>query len=516
MTLTSLMRSVLPALFCLSPAVAFEIDTPEDAHDFMAGMGCQALDERTSPLAKCLDESNDVDACFDSLVANNQTTNVQRQSFHAALVDLQPRGSLNRIAVAQVKELIRTVVADSPLPALNGTLDNFTPTLLPSFLQPIGKLEEPQTLGFSITLPELLGLKARVSGFANPVPELNAAFEAALTARNQLEAAPQPSHLDIGDDYYVVVDLSVVNSWFGRDASFHAKGLSRLGRTVLVGRDAEGQDLPEQPFLDVIDVLREADEDNRTERIRDAECAADAYRRLLAEVQQRKYDARLEQFRYFVHNQPQVTFSHRRLHRDDVVGADANSYRIRLSSGVLNNVTWLKLLPDCDSDLGGDDCPRLYHRLLELPTMTYGIGVSAYFEWGDIADVSVSLPPLLTDPIGGLPLPLPGTPVDVDGSEFFVHGGSFKRYGVSIGGTFKRPETPTDTSIRLDGGVDFFDYSNDPVRLDHHVGRVTLTIRKGSFSFPLHLMYRTKSEFEAHVADDVVVGLGSQIDLTQW
>lgn len=70
--------------------------------------------------------------------------------------------------------------------------------------------------------------------------------------------------------------------------------------------------------------------------------------------------------------------------------------------------------------------------------------------------------------------------------------------------------------MRIDGGVDYYRYQRDPVRIDHNVARVTLTYRRGSFSFPFHLMYRTESEFDADLGDDVVVGLGVQSSFSQF
>ena len=72
------------------------------------------------------------------------------------------------------------------------------------------------------------------------------------------------------------------------------------------------------------------------------------------------------------------------------------------------------------------------------------------------------------------------------------------------------------TSVRADGGVDYYRYDRDSVRIDHAVTRVTLTFRRGDYSFPLHLMYRTKTELDANVGDDLVLGVGTQIDLSQW
>ena len=59
-------------------------------------------------------------------------------------------------------------------------------------------------------------------------------------------------------------------------------------------------------------------------------------------------------------------------------------------------------------------------------------------------------------------------------------------------------------------------YDRDLLRVDHDVSRITLTYRRGRFSFPFHLMYRSETEFEADLGEDLVLGIGVQSSFSQW
>ena len=394
-------------------AAPAEIKTPAEARAHMQPWmaQCGEIEAYRARLQHCL--STPDDAVFDCFVELTSETGSEqaREQFNTALVEYQDGGSALKSALNGVQTLVRNVVADSPVPALNGTLDSFVPVLLPTLLQPFGDLEEPQTVGFSVTLPRLLWFKARAGGFVNPVPKINPALEGALVTRGgSVAGAPRQSDLDIGDDYYVTADVTVQGPWLGREPSFHGAALSRLARTAIAGRDLAGESMDSNQFLEVGTALRRTryqGQDNETA----AACAAEMYNRVSHQEWLRRSQAHLGEFWRFVHNQPQLIVSYRRLHRDDVVGASSTSYRARFSTGILNNVTWLKLLPGCTGDLGGDNCATLYERLLQWPTMTYGLGLSAYYEQGNLLDVNVALPPL---PGGGLPLPLPSNPTGLE------------------------------------------------------------------------------------------------------
>ncbi len=519
----AVLMSISSVLCAFASSVsAREFESSREALEYMSPLLDQCSGQSLARLQSCLAIPGKTPfTCFDEIAETGLKVDDPReatntQAFNQSVADSGPQGKLTETGLKDVRQLVGAVAADSPIPALNGTLDSFLPTLLPTLLQPFGDLEEPQTAGFSMTLPRFLWMQARVGGFVNPVPKINAALEGALRSRGQLELGPRATELDPGDDYYVTADITFLGSWFGREYSDHRNALSRLSRTAIVGRDVGDQSFDSAVYRNVGVTLGE-DGYSDSESQKAAACAADIYNRIATKEQVRFDAVDVNEFWRFVNNQPQLIFSYRRLHRDEVVGADATTYRVRLTSGLLNNVTSLILLPGCKRGLGGDGCPKLYQNLRRWPTMTHGLGMSAYYEWGNLADIRVPLPLLPADGVPGLPLPLPGLPVALDGNDFFVSGGDFRRFGWTIGGSLQDPKLGENpTSIRLDGGVDYYRYDNDPARLDHHVARVTLTYRRGRFSIPLHLMYRTKTEFEADLGNDVVLGLGTQFALTQW
>lgn len=499
------------------------IDSATSAHFFMEQWlpSCPQSSEEERALRDCLASKVPRAKCLVDQVKPLHGA-IAKKVNHSVLAAYEPLGSATGNLVNQQGNLLREVVTDGVLPALGGTIDDFSNTLLPALLESNDALAEPQTLGLSVNLPRLFGLKVRIGAFSNPDAELSPALEAVLIERGQLEAfRGQERSLDLGDDYLLKLDAALSNSWFGRDPRDHAALLSRLARTTIAGTDTAGSDFVSQRFQQAaLELLQKQKPDEAA--INAGACALYQYRLHVQEERMRQVEAYLGDYWRLVHNQPQISLGYRRFHRDGIVGADSESLRIKLSTGLFNNINFLRWGKACSRDLGGDVCPAGYQKMQESWLLRHGLGASAYFETGRIADVRVQLPSLvadstvLTDPL--LP-PLVQDLLVSDDDVFELSGGDYHRFGWSVGAMLMQMQggpSAHKSSMRIDGGVDYYRYERDPVRIDHNVARLTLTYRRGSFSFPLHLMYRTESEFNADLGDDLVVGLGLQSSFSQW
>ena len=445
-------------------------------------------------------------------IRSNEAPGKSEQTIRAGIAAYEPDPDANA--------LLEQVVGGLAMPALSGTLENFLPGVQPELLQSLNNLADPQTLGVSAN-GTLAWLRFRVSGFAAPEPELSPALRQVLEARGQVESfGTQERSLDVGDDYYVTGEVTVLGPWFGRDFSAHSVAQTRLARTLWAGVDvAVTDDLPIQSLIDaekalLIDSAADVSQADLVRQLNALACSAERTVHMLNEAQARQANAHISQFWRLVHNQPQLTISGRWLHRNEIVGADSRSVRVRLSTGLFNNVTWMKLTRRCDRHLGGNACPKQFEQMIDHPLFGWGLGATGYYEWGTLADVTLDLPSL---PIGttipALPLPVTITPGPAGTDRYELTGGDYSTYGWSVGATLKAPELNEEknkrTSVRIDGGYDYYRYRNHPVRTDHSAARITLTIRRGQFSFPLHIMYRAETEFEARVNDKVAFGIGS-------
>ncbi len=416
------------------------------------------------------------------------------------------------------RDLLEEVVTDLPIPALGGVIDDFNTRLLPALLQASDQLAEPQTLGLSWNLPELFDLKMRLGAYANPQVELNPALESALIERAQLgQFRSKERSLSERDDYALNLDLTVVGQWIGRDIGDHAYAHSRISRTVIAGKDLEGGDFESRVYLNVARVLMKGAPDDS--QLGAASCALDLYNRVSREDFRRLENSSLDKFWSLVHNQPQLTFSARQVRRDALIGADIESYRVKFSSGLFNNINFLKWTGACDRELGGHGCGRAYQKMANGFASRYGLGLAAYYEWGSLADVSVPLPSLVDDTLQPLLPPLVNDRLADNDEVFHLEGGEYRRYGWNLGAMLKAEMTSNGVlkdSLRIDGGMDYYRYDHDPVRVDHEVARLTITYKRGDFSIPFHLMYRAKTEFEADLGDDLVFGVGLQSSFRQW
>lgn len=520
---------ILPWIGCviylIAPAAfAQTIDSAASANAFMQQwlQSCPQSSDAERALRDCLNSRKPRAQCLTKQVAS-QHGEIAKQVNRDVLAAYESDGNATRHLLDEHLGFLKEVVTDGVLPTLSGTVDDFSNTLLPGLLETSDTLAEPQTLGAAFNLPRIFGLKLRLGAFSNPNAEINPALESVLLQRGQLEAfRGEERELDLGDDYFLHVDATLLNSWFGRDQSDHAPLLSRLARSAIAGGDTAGGDFVSQQFLDAAKELLQKQKPDEA-AINTGACALQKYAEHLQAERQRHVDAYLGDYWRLVHNQPQLSLSYRRYRRDGIVGADSESLRIKLSSGLLNNINFLRLGKACSKDLGGDECPGSYQEMQTSPFLRHGLGVSAYFEAGQLANVRVQLPSLAANAAQSLTSPLlPPLVQDLlvsDDDVFELDGGDYRRFGWSVGGILMQmPGTRAEhkASMRLDAGVDYYRYDRDPVRIDHNVGRITLTYRRGSFSFPLHLMYRTESEFDADLGDDVVVGLGLQSSFNQW
>lgn len=403
-----------------------------------------------------------------------------------------------------VKQALDNVATGLGLPGLGGVVENFQETALDSLLH-LEDLEEPQTLGYRIPLPRVWWFQPRLTSYATPLPEINPLLKKRLAAEGRAELlASSEDGLEFGDDYFVAVDVSLLGPFFGRDLNDSIEPRQNLLRSVTRSGS-------EQNYRDAARYL-----DLNTELDRRAlAVAAATLTEFEVAVWGRIRNARLNEFWKLIHNQPQLDLQFKRLNRDDIVGADAESFRLRFGTGLVN-LTRLRLFSDCNFDLANEECPGAYADLVEKSwLLKHGAGVSAYYEQGDIADLSVELPPLAGD--GGLLLGelLPGEAsrlgFDSDNpNRFVIDGGRFRQFGWAIGATLTDPKIgrQSGSSLRADLAADYYRYDRDPVRLDHEVLRFTLTWRRGALSIPLHLMYRSDTEFEANVDDRLALGLG--------
>lgn len=513
-------------VICLiAPTIlAQAIDSPASANAFMRQWmpTCPQRSDAELVLRKCLNSPLPRAKCLVDQVAP-QHGEVAKKVNTEVLAAYEPDGKATRSLVDEHLGLLKEVVTDGVLPTLSGTVDDFSNTLLPGLLETSDTLADPQTLGMAFNLPRIFGVKLRVGAFSNPDAEISPALEAVLRERDQLEAfRDDERELDIGDDYFLHADATLLNSWFGRDQSDHAPLLSRLARSAIAGVDRAGGDFVSQQFLNAATELLQKQKPDEA-AINAGACALHQYAEHLQAERRRHVDAYLGDYWRLVHNQPQLSLSYRRYHRDGIVGADSESLRLKLSSGLLNNVNFLRWGKACSGELGGDHCPGSYQKMQQGRFLRHGLGVSAYFEAGRLADVRVQLPGQVANAAQALTSPLlPPLVQDLlvaDDDVFELDGGDYRRFGWSVGAILMQmPGTKTEhkASMRVDAGVDYYRYKRDPVRVDHRVGRVTLTYRRGSFSFPLHLMYRTESEFDADLGDDVVLGFGLQSSFSQW
>lgn len=390
------------------------------------------------------------------------------------------------------------------IPAVSGVVEDFQALAVDSLLN-LETLEEPQTLGVRVPLPRLFWLQPRLTTYATPLPELNPLLEKRLVEDGRAQLlSDSEDDLSPGDDYFYALDVSLLGPWFGRELSDNHRVRQNLLSSVTQSENS-------QLMLAAVKRLKLRDERDRKAL---AYAVAD-----LADFEQRVWHrisgAGLNDFWKLIHNQPQLDLQVKRLKRDDLVGAEASSWRVSFSTG-LANLTWLRLFGDCNAELNNVACPGVYREWINSWVLRHGVGLSAYYEQGDIADLSVQLPPLAAGAVGLvlqdlLPGEALGLGIDPDDpNRFVIDGGRYQRFGIGLGATLTdpKPALATSTSLRLDLGADYYRYDRSPVRLDHEVMRMTLTWRRGAISIPLNLMYRSESEFEANLDDKVAVGLG--------
>lgn len=491
---------------------------------------CDSIEPVVQELRLCVDKEADKSLAGSNCLVQYKNRHIESMPAAVAAETVYVAPTSNSTvageALAQGKDLVENAVANSPAPSLLGTIDSFLPTLLPNVLQTIGELEEPQNLGFAWVPFSIKWLKLRVGAFATPEPKLNPVLEATLIQRGQLETISAERDTDIGDDYVVAADVTVEGPLFGQNMDYYGKPHAWLARTALVGKDLpDNVSTPSTEMLNDYDAITDTPNwEQDPKQFQAAACALSIYTDLRTDATRRRAQARIGEFWRLIHNQPQVTFSGRWLEREDVVGASAYSWRVKLSSGLFNNLDWLRALGGCSFQLRGDRCAARYKKVMEGMPMRSGLGASFYYEAGRLDDLSYPLPPLASDGNDAPLLNLPGFPTlspeaTDQASRLSIPGSGFIRRGWSVGFSLKDPQIDEKLkeSLRIDGGIDYYRYKNDRLyaegdvaRLDHNVTRITLTYRRGPLSIPIHLMYRTKTEFTISPTDDLVFGLGAQ------
>lgn len=425
-------------------------------------------------------------------------------------------GDLQQEAMRRGVKRVNEVVSTSPLPVLSGVANDFTNTLVPTLLEASAGLNEPQTLGLSVVLPRFLGLRVKLGGYSNPDAELNPLLEQTLSERRQLaEFREEEARLDLGDDYYLSAEVSVLGRWLGRDQTDQGEDLSALAWQLITNAPA-GQDALSRRFQEAATKIVMGVPFTESD-IAAVDCAVYQYRKESQQEQVRIAQSGLNDFWRLVHNQPQLILGYRRLHRDDVVGADSRTYKIKFSSGLFNNVNFLRWTSRCDSRLGGKECPQAMQDMQQSWAMRHGLGAALYYEASELANLTVELPELASAGSALTP-PLLQQQLVGDDNVFRLDGGNYRRFGWSLGAELiQMPSSDREnkSSLRLDAGMDYYRYDRDLLRVDHDVSRITLTYRRGLFSFPFHLMYRSEAEFEADLGDDLVVGIGVQSSFSQ-
>lgn len=401
---------------------------------------------------------------------------------------------------------------------LQGVVDNLLPGNLLGYLQNIGEeLDDPQSLGYSYSGRPIKWISLRASAFATPEPELNPIVKQRLIADNTLGSTQDRiDRLDLGDDYYVSLEASLLTPWTGRDAQFSVDPHIGLANAVFGSEASRRGQI--QDHLGIIESYSQITDPQTIEAVA---CAIAITNQDNQSLVARLQNSRLNGYSRFVHNQPQLTVRYKQLHRDDLVGADVHNGRVWFGTGIANNLSWLRWFTSCGNGFDSTECAADYTDLARGWLMEHGVGVSGYYEKGNIADISVpvadAIAPGGDDPLGGILDP--GTGEDASNvGNVEIQGGKYWRSGWSIGGTLVYPGTSGDGSatgysLRLDAGMDYFRYYGNTLRLKHDLRRVTLTYKKGPVSIPLNLIYRTKSEFSSDLLDDIVVSIGAGLGL---
>lgn len=479
----------------------------------------------TTHVQECIYKQESLNRCDERFEAIDPTV----------IASNDPEGALVQPLKQQSYEALRNVPDALPIPALESVGQRVLPGLDVSALVATADLEQPQTLGATYRADWIrLGpIRANLAAFATPEPELNPVVQQRLVERDQGEfALQQQGELRLGDDLLYSVNANVVNTWFGRDMRPHAKSFTRLFPAV---DEAEPNNALLEAMNGVLATIEVLDGRNWAEQTRNVgivQCALAgkqrARRQQLAELE----SLPLGSFWKLVHNQPEVSLTYRRLDRDGFVGAEMDSFRIALESGLFNNVASMKLFSDCDSSMEGQACKQRLKDVAQGWAFRSGLGMRIYYEQGDLADLTVSVPGLAPGGGGGGGLlPLPGGGGAVAPDQITVEGGRVRQYGFSIGFLASRNISPLSGpvaqllgngdagegrtgqrwSARLDFGMDWYQFDRQPARVNHENVRVVLTLKNGGLSVPVYLLYRTQSEFSANLPGDnrLAVGLGT-------
>lgn len=420
-------------------------------------------------------------------------------------------------------EMIDATAVPLPLPGLAGALPSLLPGGTFAFVQSaVNEIDDSHTLGGVLnaalgpfTSIETDWLAVGFGGFLTPNPKINPVLKSRLldTQRTDLLRDLDGSDNPLDDSLYQL-QLTPLWHWFGRNIKWFDNLSNNLVDSAMNPPEADVQVVGVHSPDDINSHFsKHKAADKRVREV--AACMANsdyAQSKRNEALAERK---RLGEFYRLVNNQPQIVYSAKELRRSGPIGANVRSQRFTLSSGILNNVDFLRLTKGCTMSLADADvkrtwpenenpCTHEYMTMLNSFFTRHDVAASVFYEWGNLAKFTFDIPAAESTP--GLPLP----PILGDGETLVVEGGGYEQFGAALGMAITSPslDDPRKISSRIDLVHEWLKYDNNLFRVDHTVTRLTLTYRMGALSLPLHLVYRSNSEFKADALENFAVGLG--------
>jgi hypothetical protein len=499
-------RLCIVGLVCAtaSPVAQAGSDDDKSKYDEVRSLFC-GNEIRASEVAEACSDGLSVEECYRRLIEGHKDKGA-----------VEERARTEELTNS--RNLIEELATPLPLPVLSGALPDLLPGIKGGFLQSaLNKVDDPHTLGGELNSPlnpstskEFDWFTVSFAGFLVPQPKINPVLESRLldTQRTDvlrdIQGSPKP-----WDDAVYQVQITPTWTWVGRNIKWFDSLHSDLWRTITHPPEAVQVVPAVTPLGKAPDPSRDlayfadykmSDAGMKTM----AACLAGHFREYEAVMQKRAVAGRISEFYRLVSNQPQLIYARKELRRSGAVGPDSRGQRLTISSGIYNNVDFLRVFGSCHDGLKGSDCPASYLSMLNAWPARLDMAVSAFYEWGNIAGFEYTIP--LANPGG----PIPGTP-----DKVVVDGGRYVRWGVSAGMTLTDPHWHSaadkefiNKSSRIDAVFEDSEFGNNSYRADYWVARLTYTYRVGSVSFPIHLVYRNRAEFKVEAIERVSAGLG--------
>lgn len=449
---------------------------------------------------RCTNDATTVSECISAVLPAGKQAEEDAAINRSSERDAQNAGDLSH-----------QVVKNLPLPGLAGAVPDLLPGLTGAFAQAaVNALDDPHTLGAvsnSPLVPQWLGefdyLMISLGGLLAPTPKINPVLESHLLVDQRSDLLSQArSDAKPWDDVLYQAQVSLTNSWIGRSPKWFDSLHGQMWKNVAGRASGAMAVVPPGGPNSAGQAKALLDDHHMSEPgMRPAAaCLASALiaRSTYVDLQARK--DRMSDFYRLIQNQPQLVYSRHELRRKDTIGANSIDNRITFSSGIYNNVDFLRWLGKCTNGLdGGDDCVTSYHGMLDSFAGEHDLGTTFFYEWGNLADLHFDIPfPTQT------PVPSAGT------DSFDVSGGNYLRRGVSIGASIQTqdPAATVKRSSRIDLVWEDTRYSNHEARANYWVTRLTYTYRIGDITFPVQLLYRSGTEFRVESVDHLAGGLG--------